>query len=913
MAIKVNGTIVINDSRVLQNLGSPITVSNGGTGLSSFTSGGILYASSSSALTTGSAVTYDGTTFGTTGATNLGTAAVANKIGLGTTNPDASFKVTISGNSGSTSPGIFFDDQAASPKNYVLYTNGNKNFVLRNQTDTSDIWTATPTGNLGLGVTPSPSGFGAGVGVAFDISTVGTLISAASVVGVGTDIGRNYYYNGTNNIYKVNGGASKYSQSAGIHSWHTAPAGTAGNAISFTQAMTLDASGRLGVGLTNPDSMVEVNSSTNAHARFKVNYNGSALAYFGSYSGIVGSGNATDTMLSSQAVLAFGAGGTTERARITATGEFLVGGTSTVGGSKFLVAGVSSAAPAVCQGASGGGAYLDFFNNGATSNKFRIGQGFSSASDNIALLYNDANAALVFGTNNAERARITAAGDVGIGTSSPGQKLEVAGNIFVNTSGNPYAEIKTSGAGNNPYLKLTADTNNWIVQGTFSNANDELMFQYNSSTLMALTKDGNLGVGTSSPQAISATYRTIEGSGADGAYLLLKRTSATAVTAELAADGGAAYLSSKTNHPIIIRTNDTERARITSGGDVGIGTSSPAYKLDVSGSAFASNWYAPDTAFTVGTVGGGVGIIGYGSTGSAGTTNTLLFQANGEKMRLDSSGNLGIGTNSPAQKLHVAGNFRTTNCLIENTSTNVNFGTTTAGYLAFLAGSGVERARIADSGNVGIGTTNPGTKFHVVGTDSLTNGWTRVAILQGSYPVLIFHSTAAQNKFGGIGYDSGTSDGWRFWGNASTSDVSATTPLFNILNNGNVGIGTATPGARLDVAGDIRATSNITAYYSDDRLKTRLGNIENALDKVCSLTGFYYEANELAQSLGYKPKREVGLSAQDMEKVLPEIVTAAPIDEKYKTMYYERVSALLVEAIKEIASEIKDIKKRLRD
>jgi hypothetical protein len=124
---------------------------------------------------------------------------------------------------------------------------------------------------------------------------------------------------------------------------------------------------------------------------------------------------------------------------------------------------------------------------------------------------------------------------------------------------------------------------------------------------------------------------------------------------------------------------------------------------------------------------------------------------------------------------------------------------------------------------------------------------------------------------------------------------------------GSLGIGTAASGT----TGEIRATDNITAYYSDDRLKTRLGTIENALDKVKNLTGFYYEANDLAQSLGYKVRREVGLSAQDMQKQFPEIVTTAPIDDKYLTIWYEKTAPLLVEAIKELANQVEEIKKTI--
>ena len=122
-----------------------------------------------------------------------------------------------------------------------------------------------------------------------------------------------------------------------------------------------------------------------------------------------------------------------------------------------------------------------------------------------------------------------------------------------------------------------------------------------------------------------------------------------------------------------------------------------------------------------------------------------------------------------------------------------------------------------------------------------------------------------------------------------------------------LGVGTAASGN----VGEIRATNNITAYYSDDRLKTRLGKIENALDKVDQLTGFYYEANQTAQDLGYTVKREVGVSAQDVQKVLPEIVVPAPIDDKYLTIYYEKLVPLLIEAIKELRLEMNDIKGKL--
>jgi hypothetical protein len=111
--------------------------------------------------------------------------------------------------------------------------------------------------------------------------------------------------------------------------------------------------------------------------------------------------------------------------------------------------------------------------------------------------------------------------------------------------------------------------------------------------------------------------------------------------------------------------------------------------------------------------------------------------------------------------------------------------------------------------------------------------------------------------------------------------------------------------------GNIIATGNITAYYSDDNLKTKLGKIENALDKIEELEGFYYEANQTAQDLGYAVKREVGVSAQKTKGVMPEIVHPAPIDNKYLTVDYERFAPLFIEGIKELRAELRSIKKHI--
>jgi hypothetical protein len=136
-------------------------------------------------------------------------------------------------------------------------------------------------------------------------------------------------------------------------------------------------------------------------------------------------------------------------------------------------------------------------------------------------------------------------------------------------------------------------------------------------------------------------------------------------------------------------------------------------------------------------------------------------------------------------------------------------------------------------------------------------------------------------------------------GSAATFTSTSQNSQFN-----SIGVGTAAS----TTAGEIRATNNVTAYYSDDRLKTRLGDVVGALSKVATLDSFYYQANELAQSLGYEPVREVGISAQQVQAVLPEVVAPAPIDDKYLTVRYERLVPLLIAAIKELKAEIDVLK-----
>lgn len=124
-----------------------------------------------------------------------------------------------------------------------------------------------------------------------------------------------------------------------------------------------------------------------------------------------------------------------------------------------------------------------------------------------------------------------------------------------------------------------------------------------------------------------------------------------------------------------------------------------------------------------------------------------------------------------------------------------------------------------------------------------------------------------------------------------------------------LGVGTAPSGT----AGEIRATNNITAYYSDARLKTFLGKIPDALDKIKSLNGYIFVENEKAKELGYSNDRvQVGVSAQEVQSVLPEAVTEAPIGQGYLTVWYEKLVPLLIEGVKEQQAQIDALKQEVR-
>ena len=191
-------------------------------------------------------------------------------------------------------------------------------------------------------------------------------------------------------------------------------------------------------------------------------------------------------------------------------------------------------------------------------------------------------------------------------------------------------------------------------------------------------------------------------------------------------------------------------------------------------------------------------------------------------------------------------------------------------------------------------------------------------------------------NYGSIEIDGGAHGGWEGYSIGGRAvfmhDNSNGMGLYDDVNNHWVIEHTLNAGTRLyyngvnkcetlndgvAVAGLMRATAQVISYYSDERLKDFSGKIDGALDKVMSLNGYYYTGNEVAKSLGFSDtERQVGVSAQEVEAIMPEVVQAAPIndaegspeDADYKTVQYEKLVPLLIEAIKELKQEINTLR-----
>ena len=219
--------------------------------------------------------------------------------------------------------------------------------------------------------------------------------------------------------------------------------------------------------------------------------------------------------------------------------------------------------------------------------------------------------------------------------------------------------------------------------------------------------------------------------------------------------------------------------------------------------------------------------------------------------------------------------------------------------------------RIDASGNVGIGTSAPDTKLHVLKATAgtITNYGDNALVVENSTDVGISLLTPNANA-GHLMFGSPANEYHSYirggYGANTTSTLKFYTDNINTMTHkaGNVGIGTDAPSEKLHVSGNILATGNITAY-SDRNLKENIEPILNAVEKVQQLNGVTYNRNDLEDTT----KRYAGIIAQDLQAVLPEAVEGDSI----LRVDYNATIGLLIEAIKEQQVQIDKLKAKLKE
>ena len=566
--------------------------------LSYGTANGVTYLNGSKVLTSGSALTFDGTSLknsaSSSGATPSGN---GNQLVL-----ESSGNAGLTIATGASSLGnIFFADSGDNADGYVQYDQSGRS--MRFGSAATERMRLDSSGNLGLGVTPSAWSSGK----AIEIGRLGNAFwnNGASENHLTT----NAYYN-AGWKFGGTGYAQKLTTDSGQYQFNVSTAsGTAGNAITFTQAMTLDASGNLGIGTTSPSIRLMVENSI-------------ATAY-----------DPANTLAASPIAYLYNPNGAS-----------------------------SAAATLRLDGGTTGG------NSATTISAIRTGSGSS---------------ALTFGTRNAggdvaERARIDSSGNVGIGTSSPTAKLDVAGTVskLTNQTGADSTVLigpDTPSATRSGRIGfITSSTQkNWYIA---NNWNTTGCLEFNQTTAaggstmsgtpsMVLDSSGNLGLGVT-PSAWRTATKGFQ-IGASGSIWGNTGNNGIAVASNsyVNSAGNDAYITSTSasqylqfagshlwyNAPSGTAGNAitfTQAMTLDASGNLGIGTSSPAYKLDVFASTEVVSRFVRSSGSNAliliqdPTTTNAPYIASYGNATAFGR-----FGA-GESMRIDSSGNLLVGTTS---------------------------------------------------------------------------------------------------------------------------------------------------------------------------------------------------------------------------------------------------------------------------
>ncbi len=459
------------------------------------------------------------------------------------------------------------------------------------------------------------------------------------------------------------------------------------------------------------------------------------------------------------------------------------------------------------------------------------------------------------------------ANNVGIGTTNPQEELHISASV-------PKIRMQDSD-GTNQYGEFYHSAGSTIIQARNNTTDGAIIFQkYDGTTTdetMRIDSSGKVGIGTIIPirnldvrggtTDVVANFESSD----TGGYISLQDNTTSSDTAVLVGAIGDA---------LRIDTGDTESVRIDSSGKVGIGTSSPSTKLDVSGDVsirgtfptlfFSDTNNNPDYYISAGN---GYFQI-YDNTNNAG------------RFYIDSSGNVGIGTNSPAAKLHVQSGGEAIRVNTANENTHISFGGARAkfGY-----------ARIGASDLTCIqGSTGKGIVFC---TDNDTFGSGEAMRIDASGNLLVGKTTNSVDVAGGLIRASGLI--------SACVEGNYAGIFHRKTSNGNIVL------FRKDgsTVGSISVTASATAYNtsSDERLKENIADSADAGSKIDAIQIRQFDWKSDGSHQDY------GVVAQELINVAPEAVSEGDTEEEMMGVDYSKLVPMLIKEVQSLRSRVAEL------
>jgi hypothetical protein len=573
---------------------------------------------------------------------------------------------------------------------------------------------------------------------------------------------------------------------------------------------------------------------------------------------------------------------------------------------------------------------------------------YSFVSETNSGMYRPGSGLLSFTVSGNDVIRLTSTGNVGIGTTTPSNKLEVAGNAYVGgnitatgtISSNSFRQNGSSGAGfitnangsrasiysNNAEAMYFSGTQilmgstNWLTWGSNSAPSSGT-----ADIGMSRLSSGVLGVGNGSYGNTDGTLITGNlGIGTTTPSNRLEVSGSTLLGGNLTATGttiiGTSTATTGTTNPYSVLTVQT-----SSDGTPDVLTLRSARSGSPQGPSILFNDYTSGSNWAIGRIrsvdyanlGGGLIFEYKAGNGSANFTTS-------EGMRIDSSGNVGIGSTTPGSKLSITGS-----------------GTGTGRAFAVADSSNSEKFNILDNGNVNIGlgswTTASSEKLFVTGNAMIqgSDGWNGNGDIAG----LWFGNTGSQRLGFGYKYGSGFAvDVYKSGGSGFLGGTNSTNALTILDVSGNVGIGTTSPSDKFAVSGSTflggnvtatgtlalsglslsttgnylcidtttnQITSGTTCTLSSARFKNNVQNLDLGLDTVLALRPVTFNFNNGYGDNGSTD--QLGFVAEEADAIDPRLVPHDK-DGLPSGFNYQNYTAVLTKAIQEQQKQIEELK-----